>query len=62
MEMTPWILLAVLVLIAAAAPRYGVDSRPVPPGEDPPPPRPVPTPWGDLATLLRRVRRIPTTR
>ena len=62
MEMTPWILLTVLVLIAMAAPRYGVDSRPAPPGEDPPPPRPVPTPWGDLAALLRRARRIPTTR
>jgi hypothetical protein len=62
MEMTPWILLTVLVLIAAAAPRYGVDSRPAPPGEDPPPPRPVPTPWGDLVALLRRARHIPTTR
>jgi hypothetical protein len=56
MEMTPWILLAVLVLIAVAAPRYGVDSRLPMPGEDPPPPRPVPTPWGDAAALLRRVR------
>ena len=34
MEMSPWILLAVLVLIALAAPRYGVDSRLAPPGED----------------------------
>ena len=62
MEMTPWILLTVLVLIAVAAPRYGVDSRPAPPGEDPPPPRPVPTPWGDLVALLRLARRTPTTR
>ena len=51
MEMTPWILLTVLVLIALAAP-----------GEDPPPPRPVPTPWGDLVALIRLARRIPTTR
>jgi hypothetical protein len=56
MEMTPWILLTILVLIALAAPRYGVDSRLAPPGEDPPPPRPVPTPWGDAVALLRRVR------
>jgi len=62
MEMTPWILLTVLVLIALAAPRYGVDSRLPAPGEDPPPPRPVPTPWGDLVALIRLARRIPTTR
>jgi len=54
--MSPWILLAVLVLIAIAAPRYGVDSRLTPPGPEPPPPRPVPTPWGDAAALLRHVR------
>jgi hypothetical protein len=61
MEMTPWFLLTVLVLIALAAPRYGVDSRLTPPGEEPPPPRPVPTPWGDVRALAhavaRRVRR-----
>ena len=57
MELTPWILLTVLVLIALAAPRYGVDSRLTPPGEDPPPPRPVPTPWGDLRMLAGRVIR-----
>ncbi len=62
MEMTPWILLTVLVLIAIAAPRYGVDSRLTPPGEEPPPPRPVPTPWGDVLALVRRARGIPTTR
>jgi hypothetical protein len=56
MEMTPWILLTVLVLIAIAAPRYGVDSRLTPPGEEPPPPRPGPTPWGDAVALFRRVR------
>jgi hypothetical protein len=56
MEMSPWLLLAVLVLIALAAPRYGVDSRFPRPGEDPPPPRPVPTPWGDLRSLVRAVR------
>ena len=55
--MTPWILLTVLVLIAIAAPRYGVDSRLTPPGEEPPPPRPVPTPWGDLRALAGRVIR-----
>jgi hypothetical protein len=55
MEMSPWILLAVLVLIALAAPRYGVDSRWPPPGENPPPPQPVPTPWGDLRMLLRKL-------
>jgi len=57
MEMSPWILLTVLVLIALAAPRYGVDSRLAPPGEDPPPPRPVPTPWGDLLALVAHLRR-----
>ena len=56
MEMSPWLLLAVLVLIAIAAPRYGVDSRLPRIGEDPPPPRPVPTPLGDLRSLLRVVR------
>ena len=56
MEMSPWLLLAVLVLIALAAPRYGVDSRFPRIGEDPPPPRPVPTPWGDLRSLVRAVR------
>ena len=55
--MSPWILLAVLVLIALAAPRYGVDSRILHrPGEEPPPPRPVPTPWGDLRALARILR------
>jgi len=55
--MSPWILLTVLVLIALAAPRYGVDSRQAPPGEQPPPPRPVPTPSGDLRALVRRAAR-----
>jgi hypothetical protein len=52
--MTPWILLTVLVLIALAAPRYGVDSRGLRPGQA----RPDrgPTPWGDLAALVRRLR------
>lgn len=54
MEMPIWFLLAVLVAIAVAAPRYGVDSRWVGrPGEPPPPPRPQPTPWGDLKALWR---------
>ena len=53
--MTVWLLLAVLVTIAVAAPRYGVDSRFPPPGE-PPPPRRGPTVRGDVAALLRVVR------
>lgn len=52
MEMSPWLLFAVLALIALAAPRYGVDSRLPPPGEDPPPPRKIPTPWGDARALV----------
>jgi len=60
MEMSPWILLGLLVLIALAAPRYGVDSRLPRPGEDPPPPRPVPTPWGDAMAFVRWVRRAST--
>ncbi|WP_214403499.1 hypothetical protein [Pseudonocardia lacus] len=53
--MNPWILLTVLVLIALAAPRYGVDSRWLPPGELPRP-RHGPTPLGDLAALARWIR------
>lgn len=53
--MNPWILLAVLVLIALAAPRYGADSRGLRPGEAPPPGRP--TPWGDLVAAARWARR-----
>lgn len=53
--MNPWILLAVLVLIALAAPRYGVDSRWLPPGEMPPPRR-GPTPRSDVVDLARWVR------
>ena len=49
-----WTLLAVLVAIAIAAPRYGVDSRWLPPGEPPPPPRRRPTVRGDLAALRTR--------
>lgn len=51
-----WLLLAVLVTIALAAPRYGADSRWLAPGE-PPPPRSGPTVRGDLALLFRQVRR-----
>jgi hypothetical protein len=50
-----WTLLAVLVAIALAAPRYGVDSRPPPPGEPEPPPRNGPTIQGDLGAVARRV-------
>ena len=51
-----WTLLAVLVVIALAAPRYGVDSRWSPPGEPPPPPGRRPTPWSDVLTVARRLR------
>jgi hypothetical protein len=51
-----WTLLSVLVGIAVAAPRYGVDSRWLPPGEPPPPPERRPTPWSDAVALARRVR------
>ena len=61
-----WLLPALLLLIALAAPRYGVDSRDGhdwnrrfgPP--DPPPPmasRRLSTPAADLAALARLVRR-----
>jgi len=52
--MNPWILLAVLALIALTAPRYGVDSRRLPAGELRPPRR-GPTPFGDLAAVARSV-------
>ncbi|MBW0098644.1 hypothetical protein I4I73_21900 [Pseudonocardia sp. KRD-184] len=55
MEM--WMLLTVLVLIALAAPRYGVDSRRLPPGELPPPRRRA-TPRGDLVRLARAARQV----
>ena len=53
--MNPWILLAVLVAIALAAPRYGVDSRWLPPGEEPRPPG-GPTPRDDLVAAARWIR------
>lgn len=49
-----WWLLGVLVMIAVAAPRYGVDSRWPGPGEPPRPPS-GPTLRGDLAWLLRQM-------
>ncbi|MGI5127320.1 hypothetical protein ACQEVB_10970 [Pseudonocardia sp. CA-107938] len=52
----PLIILAVLVVIAAAAPRYGVDSRRLRPGEGPA--RRGPTPWGDVATFVAFLRRL----
>ena len=66
MDLTLWLLPALLLLIAFAAPRYGVDSRDGydwnrrfgPP--DPPPPmasRRRSTPAADLAALARFVRR-----
>lgn len=51
-----WTLLAVVVAIALAAPRYGVDSRWLTPGEPPPPPERRPTPWSDLVALARGLR------
>ena len=60
MEMTTLVLLTLLVLIALAAPRYGIDSRPTPTGEDPPPGGP--TPWGDARALARWARHVPTHR
>lgn len=58
----PLVLLAVLVLIALAAPRYSVDSRRLRPGEGPA--HRGPTPWSDLmamvAAVLARVERAAT--
>jgi hypothetical protein len=53
MEM--WTILAVLVLIAVLAPRYGVDSRWPARGEPPPPPRPRPSLLGDVVRLAHRL-------
>ena len=66
MDTSLWLLPALLIVIALAAPRYGVDSRDGydwnrrfgPP--DPPPPmssRRRSTPAADLAALARLVRR-----
>lgn len=55
MEM-PLILLALLIVIAAAAPRYGVDSRRLRPGEGPA--RRGPTPWGDASRFIAFLRRM----
>jgi hypothetical protein len=66
MDISLWLLPALLVVIALAAPRYGVDSRDGydwnrrfgPP--DPPPPmssRRRSTPAADLAALVRYLRR-----
>ncbi len=54
-HMEMWLLLGVLVLIAVTAPRYGVDSRWLPPGELPPPRR-RPTPRGDLTAFVQAAR------
>ncbi|SHL02457.1 hypothetical protein SAMN05443637_116108 [Pseudonocardia thermophila] len=56
----PLVLLAVLVLIAIAAPRYGVDSRWSRPGEAPA--QRGPTLRGDLTRLAAAVRRLWETR
>jgi hypothetical protein len=52
------LVLAFLVVIAVAAPRYGVDSREPPPGELPRPHKGGPTVRGDLAALGRAVHRM----
>ena len=66
MNMSLWLLPALLVAIALAAPRYGVDSRDgfdwnrrLGPPEPPPPmaSRRRSTPAADLAALARIVRR-----
>lgn len=70
MDIALWLLPALLLLIALAAPRYGVDSRAGhdwtprfgPP--DPPPPmasRRRSTPAADLRALARYVRRTAAT-
>jgi hypothetical protein len=67
MDISLWLLPALLIAIAFAAPRYGVDSRDShawnrrvgPP--DPPPPmasRRRSTPAADLAALARLIRRV----
>lgn len=47
----PLVILALLIVIALAAPRYGVDSRRLRAGEG----SAVrgPTPWSDLTSLLK---------
>jgi hypothetical protein len=71
MDTSLWLLPALLIAIALAAPRYGVDSRDGydwnrrfgPP--DPPPPmasRRRSTPAADLAALVRLIRRMTTSR
>lgn len=58
MDAVVWALPAVLVAIALAAPRYGVDSRRLGPGEPPPPWSRRPTVRGDLTTLARMARQV----
>jgi poly(3-hydroxybutyrate) depolymerase len=55
MDMPVWLLLAILVVIAVAAPRYGVDSRwPAP--DELAPPRPRHRVRDDVAALVRAAR------
>jgi hypothetical protein len=56
MDMPVWILLVILVAIAVAAPRYGVDSRLPGPGELAAP-RPRHRVRDDVVTLFRAARR-----
>lgn len=56
MDMPLWVLLAVFVVIALAAPRYGVDSRRLRPGEPPPPEHRRPRLRDDLRSVVRVAR------
>ena len=67
MDTSLWLLPALLIAIAFAAPRYGVDSRDsydwnrrIGPPEPPPPlaSRRRSTPAADLAALARMIRRV----
>lgn len=51
----PLVLLLVLTVVALAAPRYGVDSRRLCPGQGPA--HRGPTPWGDVQALVSYVLR-----
>lgn len=54
-----WVLLTVLIVLALAAPRYGVDSRKLRPGEGPH--RRGPTPLSDAAALVAFLRHVEWT-
>ncbi|MGH8965278.1 MAG: hypothetical protein ACRDXB_08105 [Actinomycetes bacterium] len=58
MDLTAVTLLTLLVAIALAAPRYGIDSRLPPPGEPLPPMRRPSTPLRDLRLLAHGARAV----